>query len=359
MAGPKLPNLKDLIAAGIDPKTGLPLKFTSSDLDCSLKDDIRKQIRLVDEQDAVNRYEWYNLPDGLNGQLLERMLYYKGQLAFFYMEANDKFYCLPYSLNGNQDVYGRFMSISPLIFNGSYTKNKKEKDVEFIPGMVKKVYYDISEDPTWDTYIDGAVILKDYTPQLDETIISRQIIQDPLLDHMAEVLPLARTSLFNNSGTRGMRVNDETQAESVRDADRIIKQAALSGSSLVPIVASLEFQDLGSNTPLRSEEYLLYLQALDNYRLSLYGLGNGGLFQKKSHMLESEQQMNQSTNTFVLKDGLKHRQEFCNLINRIWGLGVWCEIAPEVNIEAMNNPDEQEINNEVYDNDTEEVATNE
>ena len=66
-----------------------------------------------------------------------------------------------------------------------------------------------------------------------------------------------------------------------------------------------------------------------------------------------------STNTFVLKDGLKHRQEFCNLINRIWGLGVWCEIAPEANIEAMNNPDEHEVNNEVYDNDTEEVTTNE
>ena len=46
MGGPKIPNLKDLIAAGIDPKTGLPLKISSSDLDCALKDDIRKQIRL-------------------------------------------------------------------------------------------------------------------------------------------------------------------------------------------------------------------------------------------------------------------------------------------------------------------------
>lgn len=41
-------------------------------------------LRIVDEQDAVNRYKWSGLPSGLNGQFIERMLYYKYQLCFFY-----------------------------------------------------------------------------------------------------------------------------------------------------------------------------------------------------------------------------------------------------------------------------------
>ena len=65
MAGPTLPNLEPFYAAGINPKTGLPMKFSGP---CTLKEDIKKQLRLVDEQDAVNRYVWYNLPMNLPSQ---------------------------------------------------------------------------------------------------------------------------------------------------------------------------------------------------------------------------------------------------------------------------------------------------
>lgn len=51
--GPVLPNLEPFWAAGINPQTGLPVKFSSP---VTLKEDIKKQLRLVDEQDAVNRY---------------------------------------------------------------------------------------------------------------------------------------------------------------------------------------------------------------------------------------------------------------------------------------------------------------
>lgn len=43
-----------IIQAGIDPKTGLPIKLGSSP--CALKDSIKRQLRVVDEQDAINRY---------------------------------------------------------------------------------------------------------------------------------------------------------------------------------------------------------------------------------------------------------------------------------------------------------------
>ena len=67
------------------------------------------------------------------------------------------------------------------------------------------------------------------------------------------------------------------------------------------------------------------MQSLDNFRLSMYGLDNGGLFQKKSHVLEAEQEMNTGTTGLILRDSLQCRQDACNIINSIWGLNIWVE----------------------------------
>ena len=72
------------------------------------------------------------------------------------------------------------------------------------------------------------------------------------------------------------------------------------------------------------------MQALENFRLSTYGLENGGLFEKKAHKLEEEQQMNTSTVGLVYADGLAIRQNFCNIVNSIWGTSIWCMPAESV-----------------------------
>ena len=336
----KLPQVDVLIQAGIDPKTGLPIKLGTCG--CQLKDDIRKQLRILDEQNAINRYTWYNLPDGLTGQMLERIIYYKGQAAFFYMKSNNTFYFLPYALDGTIDVYGRFQGITPLPFNGTSQTNEKGKVKPWITGLHKTPIYSFSslltEEDVLKAFEDGCVLLNDYSKQLSETIIPRQLIQDPLLDAMAETIPFARTSLIANCGVRGVRVPDESSSNSVSDASINIQRGALNGNPLIPIVSNLEFQDLTDSNVLKSEEYLLYLQALDNYRLSLYGLETGGLFQKKSHMLEAEQDMNSGHAKLAYNDGLTLRQNFCDLVNAIWGLGIWCEPS-EAALGIDNNAD--------------------
>lgn len=322
-----VPNELYLQAGIVPPKSGTPTRVNCP---CNLQDGIRKQLRILDEQNAVNRYKWYNLPNGLTGQMIERILYYKGQAMFFYMPSNETFYFLPYALDGSIDVYGRFLGVTPLPFNGQSQTNEKGKVKPWIQGLTKYPVYDIVTDLTLDNFEDSCVILKDYTSQLSETNISRQILQDPILDAMSEAFPFARTSLLSNSGVKGVRVQDSTQADAVNDASREITRSALEGNPLLPIVATMEFQELTNGTPLKSEEYLLYLQALDNYRLSLYGLETGGLFQKKSHMLEAEQNMNSGNAKLAYNDGLTLRQEFCDRVNSIWGLGIWCEPSESV-----------------------------
>ena len=47
-------------------------------------------------------------------------------------------------------------------------------------------------------------------------------------------------------------------------------------------------------------------------------------------MLQSEQDMNSQKAQSAYQDGLLLRQEFCNIVNSIWGLGIWCEANSDI-----------------------------
>ena len=142
---------------------------------------------------------------------------------------------------------------------------------------------------------------------------------------MAECIPFMRTNLLNSTGVQGLKVGDASEYANVIAANDILADAALEGDRYVPITATMDLQDLSGGQVARSEEFMLAMQSLDNYRLSLYGLENGGLFQKKSHMLEAEQELNMGNIGLVMRDGIQNRQEGCDIANSLWGLGIWCE----------------------------------
>ena len=283
--GAKLPQLDVLYQAGINPKTGLPLKMGGSK--CVLKEDIKKFLRLVDEQDAVNRYVWYNLPANITSQELERMLYYKGQLCLFYDKDLEEFYFMPYAL-------------------------------ELTP----------------DDVLNSTVLLHDYTKQLSQTILPRVSVNDPILDVMSECIPMMRTNMLLSTGINGIRVQDADQQQNIEDASRSLEISALTGKPWMPIIGTVEFQELTNNLSGKAEDYMLTMQSLDNLRLSGYGIDNGGLFEKKAHELQTEADINGGPVGLVLQDGLSIRQNFCNIVNSIWDLGIWCE--PAQNIMGMD-----------------------
>ena len=335
MAGPNLPDIKTLYQAGIDPKTGLPLKFGGNK--AVLKDDVKKFLRLIDEQDAVNRYVWYNLPANITSQELERMLYYKGQLCLFYDKDLEEFYFMPYALDGTIDFYGRYNTIHPVpMTSGTDDKGNKaqaqylaEKKLKCIYGMVQP------EDTEGMDLSNCCVLLHDYTKQLAQTIMPRVTVNDPIIDTMSECVPFMRTALISGSGIKGVRVNDADQEQSVNDASRGMLKAALSGEPWVAMIGNVEFQELTDGAVLKAEEYMLAMQSLDNLRLSGYGIDNGGLFEKKAHELQSEADINGGPVGLVLQDGLSIRQNFCNIVNSLWDVGIWCE--PAQNVMGMDN----------------------
>ena len=332
-----LPQLDVLLQAGIDPKTGLPLKMAGGDKK-HLKEDIKKFLRLIDEQDAVNRYVWYNLPANITSQELERMLYYKGQLCFFYDKDLEEFYFMPYALDGTIDFYGRYNTIHPVPMTSGTDDKAGKAQAQYLANKKLKCVYGIKlpEELTKEDLMKSCVLLHDYTKQLSQTIIPRVNVNDPILDVMANCVPYMNTSLLLSTGIEGIRVNDADQAEDVMIANRSMENAALTGEPYVPITGNVEFQELNNGQLGKSEEYMLAMQSLDNLRLSGYGIDNGGLFEKKAHVLQSEADMNGGPVGLVLQDGLSIRQNFCNIVNSIWGLGIWCEPAENISGADIN-----------------------
>lgn len=320
-------DLQSFIQAGIDPKTGLPIRM-GSPMTGPFKEAIRKTVRIIDEQDAVNRYRWYNLPCNLTSQELERLLYYKGQLAFFYVPSMEQFFFMPYALDGGIDFYGRFNRIHPVPFAEGTTDEEKKKFAEqrnYLSTLKLNCIYDVYTDVlTNDVLEKSCVLLHDYTKQLSQTIIPRQQIQEGIIDIMSDCIPFMRTAMLNSTGIMGLRVQNEDEQSNVIAASAVVNKAALSGEKYVPIVGTMEFQDLAGGDVAKSEEFLLAMQALDNFRLSAYGIENGGLFEKKAHTLESEQAMNTGNTGIVYNDGLSIRQHFCDVVNSLWGLGIAC-----------------------------------
>ena len=327
MGEPKLPDYMTYIQMGIDPSTGKPIR-SSVCSDSRIKEDVRKAIRIMDEQEAVNRYCWYGLPSGINGQLLERIIYYRGQAVFFYLKEMDSFYFLPYALNGGIDPYGRFEKITPLPFLGGTTEEKDGKVKAWIDGLNYIPVYSIEEvfdNPSKYTIDDFCVILKDYTPQESENVIPRRILQERFIDLMSEAFPMARTNLIANCGVNGIRVPEPDSKKEVEVMNTMIKRSALSGDPYAPVYGPTDFQELTGGSTGKVQDFLMYMQSIDNFRRSAYGLKSGGVFEKKAHELQSEAMVNQSNTDLIYNDGLKNRQNFCDLVNLIFGLQIWCE----------------------------------
>lgn len=258
-----------------------------------------------------------------------------------FFKLGESFVTLPYTLQAPNnstgiDVYGRFTGITPVPFKGPMEAKNGDKlkpinyktyipryDI-FTPDDILDSNGNPSETILVDYIEDSAVIIRDYSQQESETSIPRYLLQDQLLDVMSDCIPYMRTALLNSTGVLGMRVNSEDEAASVYEASEAVNVAALTGKKYIPVIGAIDFQEMAGQNVAKSEEFMLSMQSLDNYRLSLYGLDNGGLFQKKSHMLEAEQEVNQGNVGLVYKDGLDLRQEACNIINSIWGLSIWC-----------------------------------
>jgi len=328
--GPSMIDVKSLIEAGINPKTGLPIKMGNKR--CTTKEDFKKVIRDNDLAIAANKFVWYNMPLDLSSQEIEKYLYYRGQLAFFYCKKLEKFMLLPFTLAEGLDIFGRFAYITPIPFSSGIKEYEKieKMQAQILAELKLKVYYTpvMPENLTEEDLYNSAVIIYDRTKQWSQTLIPTQILNDSVIDLEAEAFPFLRTAMLNATGTKGIRVADDDQYASVLEGARNMIDSALHAEPYVPMSGTMEWQLLteGSGSS-KALEFLQTAQALDNFRLGCHGVPNGGLWDKSSYVNAAQTELNMGGADVSLKlqDGLTTRQTAATVINSIWGLGAWCE----------------------------------
>lgn len=297
-------------------------------------------LKQIDLQQATKRYKWYNLPYGVTDELIERILYYRGQGCLFFQKEMKKFFFLPYSLDGEIGAYGEYLNVVPLPWTGTnQARDPNGKLKEFIPGLRKTVIYEplLEEEMNLKAFEDSCVLLHDRGLDTSQITQPRERLNDWITQIMAECPALARTALIANCGVSGMRVNNEDEESNVEAASRARYSNAMTGSTWLAIQGTQDFQDFNTANVTEADTYFRTFESLDNLRLAGYGLNNQGVFDKAKTYINNIQAAGSQQNAgFVYTDGLYQRQNFCNIANSIWGTAMWCEASESATNADMN-----------------------
>lgn len=323
---------------------GMPVKNKSSfDFE---EDPIIKKIgdsfSIIDYQQYLTRFKWNNLPQGLDSELIERILYYSGSAMFFYIKELDRFYFLPYGMSGEGtetgiDFYGRFKRIKPYSFNGATdgsgetkANGKKSTADLYLSTQIRDNIIDIpmvsSLEEAKKIYENGAVICWDYTPGLAYYASSRNRIARSYIKYMEKVLIQTKSALINSSGFNMFAVDGEQNNDIMQlQIDSINKDREK--GKLAAVVSKLlgNIENLQSNAPAAMQDFFASLQSVDNLRLKSMGIQNDGMQQKSEYQNIQEQSMDISDALQVYWNSFLERIKFSAIVNSIWGLDIYPE----------------------------------
>lgn len=333
---PKLPNYDIVRQVGINPKTGLPVKFNTSEK--KIRSGVLAQLRIKDEQEFVNRFIVHTPGLNMSSQEFFRMLYYYPNLCLLHIE--DKPYLMPYALDGSLDFYNRYNSIHPVPFNSSGEDDIKAKALESIK---RKPYYEIvlPEDITEEMQNEACVLIRDYTPQRSEKIIARCDLDETMNGLMADMFAYMRTSLMTGSGVKGIKVTDPDARDAVISMANAIDDCALNSQPYVPIMQSPSIEEFGGEGAMKAQDYMLAIQGIDNYRKQCLGIENNPMFDKKAYVNEAQAMMGIST-SHTLIDSLCQLQNAFDIWNSIYGYEWYVEMNPLFQAQGDGIMDESE-----------------
>lgn len=334
---------------------------------------IGRSLKQIDFQQYLTRFRWNNLPEGLDSELFERIMYYSGSAMFFYIKELDKFYFLPYGMSGDKtqtgiDFYGRFNKLMPYSFNGStdgsgeleaYGKKKSQADI-YLSTQIRNNIKDIpmvkTEKEAREIYENGAVICWDQTPGLSYYMESRNRISQSYVKYLVQILIQTKSALINASGFNLFSAKTESETDIMQLQIDAINKDREKGK-LAAVISDMlgEIQNLQSNSPNAIADFWNSLVSADNLRLKSMGIRNDGLVQKSQYQNIQEQAIDINDALQVYLNAFMERIKFAAIVNSIWGL----EIYPEpLLFPQMQQNDNSQMNDEEDDNSQAQEGTN-
>lgn len=303
---------------------------------------IGKSLRTIDYQQFLTRFKWHNLPEGMDSELFERIMYFSGSAMFFYIKDLDRFYFLPYGMSGEKtqvgiDFYGRFNRLKPYSFNGSTDgageqeggKRISKADI-YLSTQIRDNIKDIpmvrTEEEAKKIYENGAVICWDTSPGLAYYTDSRNRTCKPFIDYMVQILIQTKSALINSSGFNLFSSDSESSNDIMQMQIDAINKDREKGK-LAAVVSNLlgQIENLQSNAPASMQDFWNSLQAADNLRLKSLGIQNDGVVQKSQYQNIASQALDMNDSLQVYFNSFLERVKFSAIVNSIWGLNIYPE----------------------------------
>lgn len=309
--------------------------------------------------ETLERYMWFNVPFGLTADIIERVLFYRGKGILYFNDKVEKFQFLPFALNKTIDEYGRYTACNTLPFTGVSSKEEKGKKNQTLIYENLEIVYDLPYNKEMLESIRKnkvvGIILNDSSLGVGQSPIIRSNYVEPVLHLLATIIQLINTAIYGCADHSLLQVENESEYDSVMGQIEAINKDILNGNRFTPIVGKLPITPLKTSNTADIEGLFNTFNSINNFLKSITGIPNAGIFDKKAHLLQEEQDLNSSNADYVYDNGLRMRQEFCLMVQAYYGYPIWCESKKQSSIESQsptiigNSPEqgEENINNDI------------
>lgn len=282
--------------------------------------------------ETIERYMWTNVPFGLTPDLIERVLFFRGKGVLYYNEKVGKFQFLPFALNDTIDEYGRYTRCNTLPFIGvdqvKKSPNSKRREVSAIVEDLPIVYDLPYNEEMLKMVREGkpvGIILNDNSLSISQQPIIRANYVKPVLHMLATLMQIINCAMFGAADHNTIQVENESELKSINLGIDAINKNILNGKRFTAIASQLQITPLKTSNTSDLEGLFNTFNSLTNFLKSITGIANPGVFDKKAHLLQEEQQLNGSNADDVYYNGLRQRQEFCLLVQAYYGYPIWCQ----------------------------------
>lgn len=243
---------------------------------------------------SISVFDWQNVPEEIDVRFMELMLFERGAVIFFYDEEMDKYLCLPYTEQGKWNVYR-----IPLI-RRAFASNGYNKKLDIDNSVI--IYNNVLRIPSVRDCKLFARRLANFDRVIDTNVNAQKT---PVLIRCSEKERLTLVNLYKQyEGNEPFIFGDQELAAQPLNSVR----------TDAPYVADRIYD-------LKTRYW--------NEMLTFKGISNLNV-QKKERLITDEVARSQGGTIASRYSGLMMRQQACDMINKMFGLNIWCEFREDI-----------------------------
>lgn len=248
---------------------------------------------------ATSIFEWVNLPDSMDGEYLEHVLFYKGMGAMLKTEEYG-FINTKATASGDFNIYGRPTQLNCY----SYSFNE-----------VRTVYNGLIRD------VDGNVMNKEDSECI---LVRNTLLSKPTFASM-RLFALRLTELERTMDTNVKRCKDPYIIKANKTQEMTMRQVFQDADNNVPAIIveknALDLKDIDA-IPLKvdflGKDMMEYKEKVMNEALTVLGINNLG--EKRERLISDETNSNNELINMNLMSYLTPRKQACKEFNEKFGL---------------------------------------